>query len=300
MPNLADREQTQIKVEQKESLKRAKLRKQIAEVLDPSSSGSRLGRAISSCIILLILLNVIAVALGTIESFATNYARLLNSFELFSILVFSVEYVMRLWVCIENPSFASPILGRLRFALTPAAIIDFLAVAPFYIPFVFTFDLRFVRMFRLFRLLRIFKIGRYSQALRSVTTVFRTKKEELAVSFVAILILLIIASCLIYYAERDAQPTAFSSIPDSMWWTVLTLTNVGYGETHPITPLGKLMGAVVAIIGIGIFALPAGILASGFAEEAAKRKQIKTCPHCGKLIDINIHHVAHHSGSTES
>jgi voltage-gated potassium channel len=116
-----------------------------------------------------------------------------------------------------------------------------------------------------------------------IRNVFKAKKEELVLSFVITFFLIIVASCVMYYAEHDAQPDKFSSIPETMWWSVATLTTVGYGDTYPITPLGKFLTAWISILGIGVFALPAGILASGFSDEFKKRKSVKNlCPHCGK------------------
>ena len=146
-----------------------------------------------------------------------------------------------------------------------------------------------MRAFRLFRLFRILKLARYSESLQTFVDVLRLKKEELMLMLFAIIILLIISSSLVYEAENEAQPEAFSSIPAAMWWGVVTLGTVGYGDIFPITPMGKLIGSFVVILGIGLFALPTGILASGFAEVLAKRKEERQkgremCPHCGRYI----------------
>ena len=175
-------------------------------------------------------------------------------------------------------------LGRIRFALQPLQIIDLLAILPFYLPFI-GIDLRFLRAVQLFRLFRLLKMGRYSQSLTTLTNVIKSKKEELSITLFAGFILLIIASSLIYLVENEAQPEAFHSIPNSMWWGVVTLTTVGYGDVYPKTALGKIIGACIALLGIGLFALPAGIIASGFASEIQKKEtEIKVCPHCGKKI----------------
>ena len=260
------------------------VKKRIVEIIDPSSLNSKSSKIFAVFIVSLILLNVAAVILGTVESLAIHHHHLLLQFEIFSVVVFTIEYLLRLWVCTEKEDFASPILGRIRFALTPLALVDLVAILPFYIPFVFRADLRFVRIIRLFRIARLFKIGRYSQALRMFGHVMKEKKEELGITVVAVFFLLIIASSLMYYVEHDTQPAAFSSIPAAMWWGTSTLTTVGYGDIYPTTPLGKFLGAIIALAGIGVFALPAGILASGFASEIHKKEQ-KLCPHCGKPLE---------------
>lgn len=261
------------------------VKKRIYEIIEPHFPPSKFSKIFVFFIVSLILLNVAAVILGTVESIAGRFRSLLYAFEIFSVVVFTVEYFLRLWVCTEKEEFRFPILGRIRFAFTPLAIVDLLAVLPFYLPFIFfRTDLRFIRVIRVFRIVRLFKIGRYSQALHTFGEVLKEKKEELGVTVVAVLVLLILASSLMYYVEHNAQPKVFSSIPAAMWWGVATLTTVGYGDVYPITPLGKFLGAIIALAGIGIFALPAGILASGFASHIIKKDENKVCPHCGKPI----------------
>jgi voltage-gated potassium channel len=129
-------------------------------------------------------------------------------------------------------------------------------------------------------------LGRYSESLRTVTRVIRSKKEQLSVAVFVVAIMLVVASSAMYYLEHEAQPKTFSSIPAAMWWGVVTLTTAGYGDIYPVTTLGKVVGAMIALLGVGLFALPAGILASGFAEELRDRREEKQiCPHCGRAID---------------
>jgi voltage-gated potassium channel len=190
-----------------------------------------------------------------------------------------------LWVAPLDPRFAKPFWGRIRYAFTLMAIVDLLAILPALLPLIFTFDLRIIRFLRVFRLFRLFKMSRYVQSLNSLDDVVRAKKEELVVTLVMIGMLLLFSSSLMYIVETEAQPDKFPDIPSAMWWGVATLTTVGYGDVFPITPLGKLFGAFIALLGIGMFALPTGILASGFAEEIKRRhekeKTCPPCPHCG-------------------
>jgi voltage-gated potassium channel len=237
-------------------------------------------------IILLISLNIAAVIMETVEGLSARYHIYFYYFEFFSVCVFSVEYLLRIWACVEDPRYRAPFTGRLRFMFSPLSIADLLAVLPFYLPMLVTVDLRMLRILRFLRFIRILKFGRYSESIQILGRVMRSRKEEMGIVLLVVAIMLLIASSLLYFVENEAQPQAFSSIPASMWWGIATLTTVGYGDIYPVTPLGKLFGAVLALFGIGLFALPAGILASGFAEELQSRKEDdRSCPHCGKTIE---------------
>jgi voltage-gated potassium channel len=234
----------------------------------------------------LIVANIIAVILGSVERIENKYRNPLYLFELVSVVIFTIEYVLRIWACPENPKYRAPLWGRIRYALTPLLIIDLLAFLPFYLPMVVVVDLRFLRALRLFRIFRLFKLGRYSESLKSVSNVVSAKRGELFITIFLIFILLLVSSSLLYYAEREAQPEKFSSIPASMWWGVVTLTTVGYGDVFPITTLGKIFGSIISFLGIGLFALPAGILSAGFLEEMRKKRtKNKKCPHCGHSLE---------------
>ena len=260
------------------------LKAKIFGMLEPGDEDSKY---FDPFIMALIVLNVAVVVLETVDWLNASYGRIFRAFDLFSVAVFTVEYILRAWVCTENPKFKTPFSGRLHYLITPMAIVDLMAILPFYLPFIFP-ELRFVRAIRLFRLFRILKMVRYSDALKTFAEVLNLKKEELGVTFFATLILLVISSSMVYEAENEAQPEAFANIPDAMWWGVVTLTTVGYGDIYPVTPIGKIIGSFVVVSGIGLFALPAGILASGFNEVLQRRKEKKRtrmiCPHCHRYI----------------
>lgn len=261
------------------------LKTRIYGILEPGDDDSKY---FDPFIMGLIVLNVAAAVLETVESIHKPYASLFSAFEIFSVAVFSVEYVLRIWSCTVNPRFKDRVQGRLRFMVTPMALVDLFVVLPFYLPFIIA-DLRFMRAIRLFRLFRVLKLARYSESLQTFVDVLRLKKEELILMFFAIMILLVVSSSLVYEAEHEAQPEAFASIPAAMWWGIVTLATVGYGDVYPETAWGKLIGSVVVILGIGLFALPTGVLASGFAEVLARRKEAQKmqemrCPHCGRYI----------------
>lgn len=265
------------------------LKKRIFGILEPGDEDSKY---FDPFIMGLIVLNVAAVVLETEQWLYLRYASVFHAFDAFSVAVFSVEYILRLWSCTEDPRFVNPVQGRLRFMLTPLALIDLFAVLPFYLPFIFP-EMRFLRAVRLFRLFRVLKLARYSESLQTFIDVLRLKKDEMGLIFFAIVILLTISSSLMYEAEHEAQPDSFSSIPAAMWWGIVTLATVGYGDMFPVTPIGKLIGSVVVILGIGLFALPAGMLAAGFAEVLQARRDAKErdgmiCPHCKRWIDKEL------------
>ncbi|MCL6471796.1 MAG: ion transporter [Firmicutes bacterium] len=248
------------------------LKERVYEIIEVSPPGDLTSRVFVVFIMTLIIASTIAVMFETVESISSRYRSFFVLFDAFSVAIFTIEYILRLWTITASEKYRRPILGRLRYAITPLAIVDLVAILPFYIPAVLI-DLRFVRVLRLFRIFRVFKLGRYSESLMTLGRVMRAKSAELAIILFVIAVLLVFSSSLIYYAEHDAQPKAFPNIPASMWWGVVTLTTIGYGDVYPITPLGKIFGAIVAILGIGMFALPAGILASGFSEEIRRKQE---------------------------
>lgn len=233
----------------------------------------------------LIILNVLALILETVPQYYEDYGTYFYIFEIVSIAFFTLEYILRVYSIPEDPEFAHPVKGRLKFAITPLAIIDLLAFLPFYLPLL-GIDLRFFRMLRIFRLLRLFKVTRYFTPLIIILDVIRNKKQELSISVLFLIFMLVFLSCIMYFVEHEAQPENFTSIPATMWYGVATLTTVGYGDIYPVTTLGRITGGCIAIIGIGFFALPAGILTAGFSEELNKKNNNKNteenkCPSCG-------------------
>jgi Ion transport protein. len=261
------------------------IKRKVYLLLDPSEGGTRWDRVINTLIISLIILNTTAVIVETVQHIYDSYKFFFNGLELFTVIIFSVEYVLRVWSYTSSDEYKDPVSGRLKYIFSLGGLIDLAAILPFYLPFVTKIDLRFIRMLRLFRFLRFLKLGRYLHASKLISRVIASKKEELILSLGITILLIIVASCMMYYAEHDAQPDKFSSIPETMWWSVATLTTVGYGDVFPITILGKTLTAIISILGIGMFALPAGILASGFSDEFKSHKHKKVCPHCGKELE---------------
>jgi voltage-gated potassium channel len=266
------------------------LRKKIYLILEKSGTAGTVSWYVDLFLVVLITLNVLAIILESVAPIYNHFADLFHRFEVFSVAVFTVEYVLRVWTCREDSRYSKPIVGNVKYMFSLIGLIDLLAFIYFYLPFL-GFDMRFVRGFRMFRLFRLFKIARYVNTLKLMERVVREKRTELLITFVFTLLILLLSSSLMYYVEHNSHSEGFESIPETMWWGIATLTTVGYGDVTPITPLGKIFGGIIALIGIGLFALPAGILAGGFSDEIVKERKIREnlkhgthCPTCGKKL----------------
>lgn len=271
---------------EKSMAKYIKIKKRIFEIIESAKLGDKASKVFDIFIITLIILNVIAIICASVRSLSSNYSLFFKIFEIISVVIFTIEYILRIWSANIWEKYKGIFLGRLKYALTPMILVDLFAILPFYIPMVISIDLRFLRVIRLIRIFRIFKFGRYFESLQMLSRVLKKKNAELLITLFVVVILLIISSSLIYEFENVAQPETFANIPSSMWWAVITLTTVGYGDVYPITVIGKLLSAVIALLGIGLFALPAGIISSGIiAEIQGKKKKNIKCPKCGTIID---------------
>ena len=221
-------------------------------------------------LIALVALNVLAVTLQSVESLSRAYDEAFAAFELVSVSVFSVEFVLRVWSAAERRDAGETgWKRRVRYLRSPLAVADLLAIAPFYLGALFAVDLRFLRILRL---LRVLKLTRYSRAFAGLVEVARLQRAAFTTSFLILCVVLILTSSVMYVVEHQAQPEAFASIPSAMWWAVATLTTVGYGDVTPITPLGKLLAAAITVLGVGMVALPTSILATGFTELQARNR----------------------------
>ena len=268
------------------------LRRRLYLTLEPTEKGGVIERIFEFILITIITLNIFAIIFESVQTIEAKYGDHFRKFEVFSIIFFTLEYFARVYSIVEHPRYRHPLWGRLRYMKTPMAVIDLFAFLPFYLTFVGY--LRFLRIFRLMALFRLFKIARYLNALRIFKRVLSDRKEQLVLSFLFILFILVLISFFMFYAERNAQPDKFTSIPATMWWGISTLTTVGYGDMVPITDLGKFLGGLFAIAGVGLLALPAGILSSGFYEMLHTNESTSTnnvCPHCGKDVTKKTSHA---------
>ncbi|UCH20873.1 MAG: ion transporter [Deltaproteobacteria bacterium] len=247
------------------------LRKKVYKIVEPNKDSSGLSKAFNLFIITVIIINCAAMIFETAGDFYQRNPQLFNIIEVISVLIFSIEYLLRLWSISAAKGYKA--WGRVRYMMQPMMIIDLLAILPFYIASI-GLDLRAVRILRIFRALRILKLGKYSESMKILGQVFANRKEELSITVLITAILMFISSFVVYLTENTAQPEKFSSIASSIWWAVATLTPgpPAYQFAQPITTLGKIAGGVIQLIGVAIIALPTGILASGFKEELGKKR----------------------------
>lgn len=252
-----------------------RLRRKVWERLDGGGEQGGGASLADWFLIVLILLNTVALSLETVPAIENVWWLEFAAFEAFSILIFTAEYLLRLWSAPEDPRHGQlgPWRARLRFALSPQGLIDLLAILPFYGSFFLPADLR---VLWLLRLLRILKLTRYSPALATMATVLRNERRAVLGALCILVVLVVLSSSAMYVLEGSAQPKAFGSIPLAMWWAMETLTTVGYGDVTPVTAAGRIAGSIVMMLGIGVFVLWTSIFAAGFIAETRKRNFVVT------------------------
>lgn len=262
------------------------LKQSTYKILEKGSHGKAANRVFDFIIMGFIILSVISIILESIDEVNNQIGSFLKIFNIITVIIFSVEYILRIYISDLTHPEKNKTISALKFIFSANGIIDLLAILPFYLPMVTRLDLRFLRMLRLTRFLRILKVNRYNNSLNLIWDVIKEKKPELAVTGFVTFTILVLSSFIMYYVEGEKQPESFPNILASFWWAVATLTTVGYGDVYPITALGKIISGLIAILGIGLIALPTGIIGSGFMSKIEEQKGNKiTCPHCGKEIN---------------
>lgn len=251
------------------------LRRRVFDVIEDVGPRTLLPGLFAGGLIVLILINVVAAVFETVPSVVREHRALFNFIENFSLAVFGIEYLVRLWVCVELPRYRGMPAWRARaaYVVTPAAIIDFIAIAPFVLGFFLDLNLRTLV---LLRLLRLFKLGRYSTGFQSLIEAVRRERQALLASFLVLFSVVLIAASLAYIAERSVQPEAFGSIPAAVWWALETVTTVGYGDVIPKTLPGRIIGGLTMMTGILMIALPVAIIGSSFTEVVRQRSFVVT------------------------
>ena len=259
----------------------------ILEILEKAKPGDKTSQYSDLFLSTLIILNLLAVSLESVESIGNVFRYQFYVFELFSVSIFIFEYLLRIWATGANGdgSLSSSFKARLKYILGFTGIIDLLAILPSLLPLLFSVDLRWLRVLRLLRLL---KISHYSSALEDLFSAINHERSSFAAASYLFVLALFFASSLMYVAENSVQPEKFSSIPETMWWSLITLTTVGYGDVSPISPLGKIIGAFTAIMGVFSVALLTGIVANAFAYQVAQRKAILEAEISSALEDGEI------------
>ena len=263
-----------------------RMKRRVHDILEVGQSGDRLSKSVDAALMALIVANVAAIIVATDPRVHGAAHRLFFYFEMASFCVFAVEYLLRVWSCTADPRFAHPVYGRLRYMFHPLMLADATAVFSYFIIMLLPteLDLGALRTLRLMS--RLVSLARYSAGMQAVVSVAAARKSELLAVVSVVGALVVMASSLMYLVEHAAQPEKFSSIPHTMWWSVITVTTVGYGDVAPVTALGRVLAGFIALLGVAIFALPAGILGSGFMEHVQRRRSQyrETCYECGARI----------------
>ena len=251
-----------------------KIQKRTSQLLSKGNVADKPSQYVDMILFILIVLNIAAVCLESVKHIGNEYKVAFNAFEFFSVVIFSIEYVLRVWSAPARNDLgkSTNIIKRMKYIFSFTGLIDFLAIIPSILPYFFGgLDLRWLRVLRLLRLL---KISNYSSALEDFFSAIKADWRSFSAALYLMVIALFLSSALMYIAEHDSQPEKFSSIPETMWWGLITLTTVGYGDVSPVTPLGKIIGAFTAIMGVCTVALLTGIVASAFANQRAQKAAI--------------------------
>lgn len=249
-------------------------KKRIYTILEPAYKGDIKSKIFDLSILILIYLNVFMVILESFSDLEITYQGIFRKFEFVSIIIFTIEFILRIITAECRYPHLSRFKSIIKHLTSPLALIDLIAIIPFYLPMLFIVDLRVLRVLRVTRLLRILKINRYTNSMKLLFVVIKKKKEELLLTIFVTIFMLLTASSIMFYLENEAQPEMFPNILASFWWAIATLTTVGYGDVYPVTVLGKLLSGVIALLGIGFVALPTGIISSGFMEELSKEGDV--------------------------
>jgi voltage-gated potassium channel len=255
--------------------RRIALRRRVYDALEHGPIGERRIRFVSRLLIVLIVINLAAVTLESVPRYEQEYAREFLLVEVVSLLVFTAEYVLRVWVAVDHAPYRhlSPIRARLKFITSASGIIDLVSVLPFWFAFMVPSELRVILIFRIVRFL---KLARYSPAIRSLLDALYSERRALFGCVIILLGSALIAASLMHLAERSVQPDKLGTIPDALWWAIVTLGTIGYGDVVPITPLGKIIASVTIFGGLIMIALPVGIIATAFSEQIHRRDFVVT------------------------
>jgi voltage-gated potassium channel len=254
---------------------RRRLRRRVYEILEETVPGDNTARLVHAGLIAWIVVSVASVVLETVPQLMTGFGPVFRGLDAVSLVLFTIEYGLRVWAAPDYPQYRRmrPALARLAYARSPAAIIDLVTVVPFYLAYVIPADFQ---AFVVFRLLRFLKLARYSPGLSSLYDAVVTERRALTACLVILIGVVVATASVMHIVERGAQPDKFGTIPDAMWWAIVTLATVGYGDAVPITWLGKLVASVTAVMGLVMLALPVGIISSAFLESIHRRDFVVT------------------------
>lgn len=272
-----------------------RIKQRAHEILEVARPNDKASRAVDIGLMCLILINVALIIADTFD-LPPLAVKIGGIVETVSVVIFTIEYILRLWVADLSYPELSPFRARLKYIRSFAAVIDLVSLLPSFIS-AMSANFMVLRMLRVLRLLRAFKLNRYTHALRDIGEVFRKKASQLISSMLVVSFLMVISSVLMYDAEHEAQPEVFDNALSGLWWAIATLTTVGYGDIYPVTAVGRVMSAIIALLGIGLVAVPTGIITAGFSEHISQKQieaeksakaddeEKKYCPYCGHKLD---------------
>ena len=264
------------------------VRAQLFNILHKPSPENPAARYANYFLAFLIVVNALFVVLETVPTLSKAYGAQFQLFEWLSTGLFTVEYLARIWVCVEQGKFSHPVTGRIRYAVHLLPLLDLVVITTFWMPI----DLRFLRIARLVRLLKVLRLEHFEDSLQRIGSGIRRRRALISVSITVMAASIYAASALVYQIEHTAQPDVFTSIPATFWWATETLTTIGYGDMRPITPLGKFFVGLISIFGIGIFALPTAIVTAAILEAGASDPAPVICIHCGRVANHPAHTLA--------
>ena len=254
-----------------------KMRLSVFNMIDNEVKSSWASHCVDAVIMLLIIMSLICTIAESFNTLKDWYGNYFDNFESLTLVVFSIEYLLRVWTADFKFHEATKGKARWKFVCSGSGIIDLLAIVPFLFQMIFPvlakYDLRLIRILKVTRMLRVLKLNSFTSSVIVVGDVFFEKRYELGVTLFTTLIVMVVASTLLYYCENEVQPEQFSNIVSTMWWAVATLTTVGYGDIYPVTALGKVLGSIIAVLGLGVVALPTGLIGAAFIEKIEKKRE---------------------------
>lgn len=264
------------------------IKRTIFEIIQPTKSENKFNKLFDIFIITLICINVIMMIIDTFE-FSSKIQNISYAIEYFAVMVFTIEYILRIWTSEYLYPHCSKLRAASKYIFSIIGIIDLLAILPFYFQYITEIDLRSLRLVRLVRIFSIFKFARYTNAFNTISEVLIKNSHQLLLSIFILVVFMIITSLIMYDIEHKHQPEVFKNAFSALWWASAAFTTVGYGDIHPITPVGQMLSMLISILGIGLLAVPTSIIAAGFIELLSSKQQQeseikKYCPHCGKKL----------------
>ncbi|WP_426349897.1 ion transporter [Alloiococcus sp. CFN-8] len=262
------------------------IKKKIFKIIDVNSEDTAAEKVFNYILASVIILSVIVMFAETFNNISPIGKRIINTIEIAVVIIFTIEYILRFYTADILYPYKNPIASRLKYMISFIAIIDLLAFLPFYLATVFIIDLRVFRFVRVLRIFGILKIHRFTDALGFVNRAIGRKKDQLLSSLFVVFVLMIMVSVIMFYIENPVQPEVFKNGFSGLWWAIVTLTAVGYGDIYPVTFLGQVLGSIISILGIGLVAVPTGIISSGFTEELEEERRAREKAHKEKDIEV--------------